>query len=178
MASTVTSVVVYLPIAVSGGMTGMLFGFLFTIIGALIVSLIVSLTVVPMLSSKLLDSSISQEYIKIGPFFYKYKIVNRFAAMIEALQESYKYGCRWVLKRKTRAGHSSDRLYRFGSLVSFVGWELLPETDEGTFTITAEMPYGTSLEDKDAFLTPIEEYCLTLPEVEHVVFSAGSSSSP
>lgn len=34
------------------------------------------------------------------------------------------------------------------------------------------MPYGTSLEDKDAFLTPIEEYCLTLPEVEHVAFSA------
>ena len=55
---------------------------------------------------------------------------------------------------------------------------MLPETDEGTFTITAEMPYGTSLEDKDAFLTPIEEYCLTLPEVEHVAFSAGSSSSP
>lgn len=180
MASTVTSVVVYLPIAVSGGMTGMLFkDFCFTIIGALIVSLIVSLTVVPMLSSKLLDSSISQEYIKIGPFFYKYKIVNRFAAMIEALQESYKYGCRWVLKRRKRVLAILLIVFIASvSLVSFVGWELLPETDEGTFTITAEMPYGTSLEDKDAFLTPIEEYCLTLPEVEHVAFSAGSSSSP
>ena len=176
MASTVTSVVVYLPIAVSGGMTGMLFkDFCFT----MIVSLIVSLTVVPMLSSKLLDSSISQEYIKIGPFFYKYKIVNRFAAMIEALQESYKYGCRWVLKRRKRVLAILLIVFIASvSLVSFVGWELLPETDEGTFTITAEMPYGTSLEDKDAFLTPIEEYCLTLPEVEHVAFSAGSSSSP
>ncbi len=180
MASTLTSVVVYLPIAVSGGMAGMLFkDFCFTIIGALAVSLIVSLTVVPMLCSKLLDSSVSQDYIKIGPFFYRYHLVNRFGALIEALQESYKHGCRWVLKRRKRVLAIMLVLFLASiSLVSFVGFELLPETDEGTFSITAELPYGTSLEEKDAFLTPIEEYCLTLPEVEHVSFSAGSSSSP
>lgn len=179
MASTLTSVVVYLPIALSSGMAGMLFrDFCLTIIGALIISLAVSLSVVPMLSSKLLDSSVSQEYAKIGPFFYRYKLVNRFADMIESLQESYKDACHWALGKRKRVLAALVAVFVLSvSLVSLVGWELLPETDEGTFSITAELPYGTTLEDKDAFLTPIEEYCLTLPEVEHVAFSAGSSSS-
>lgn len=179
MASTMTSVVVYLPIAFSGGLSGMLFkDFCFTIVGALIASLLISLTAVPMLCSKLLDSSISQQYVRIGRFFYRYKIVNRFAALIESLMKSYKSSCKWVLKRKKRVLALLLAIFLASiSLVSMVGRELLPQTDEGMFSIHVTMPYGTSLDDKDAFMTPIEEYCLTLPEVEHVSLSAGASSS-
>ncbi len=179
MASTLTSVVVYLPVALSGGLAGMVFrDFCYTIIGALLISLAVSLTVVPMLCSKLLDSSVSQDYVRIGPFFYRYRIVNRFAAFIDYMTEAYKSACRWILKRRKRILALLLAIFAASvSLLSFVGWELLPATDEGTFSVTAEMPYGTSLEERDRFLTPIEEYCLTLPEVEHITYSAGSSSS-
>jgi HAE1 family hydrophobic/amphiphilic exporter-1 len=37
------------------------------------------------------------------------------------------------------------------------------------------MPYGTSLADKNAFLTEIEEYAMTIPEIRHCTLSAGSS---
>ena len=179
MASTLTSVVVYLPIALSGGLAGMMFkDFCFTIIGALLISLIVSLTIVPMLCSKLLDSSVSQDYLKIGPFFYRYKIVNRFASFIDSMTEGYKSVCYWILKRRKRVLALLLAIFAASiSLLSFVGWELIPATDEGTFTVTAEMPYGTPLEERDEFLGQVEEYCLSLPEVEHVAFSVGSSSS-
>ena len=62
-ASTFTSVVIYLPIALSGGLAGMMFkDFCITIMGALLISLVVSLSVVPMLCSKLLDGSVSVSY--------------------------------------------------------------------------------------------------------------------
>ena len=170
MASTLTSVVVYLPVALSGGLAGMVFqDFCYTIIGALLASLVVSLTIVPMLCSKLLDSSVSQDYVKIGPFFYRYHIVNRFASFIDAMTEGYKSACLWILKRRKRVLALLLAIFAASvSLLSLVGWELLPATDEGTFSVTAKMPYGTSLSERDAFLSPVEEYCLTLPEVDHV----------
>ncbi len=179
MASTLTSVVVYLPVALSGGLAGMVFqDFCYTIIGALLASLVVSLTIVPMLCSKLLDSSVSQDYVKIGPFFYRYHIVNRFASFIDAMTEGYKSACHWILKRRKRVLALLLAIFAASvSLLSLVGWELLPATDEGTFSVTAKMPYGTSLSERDAFLSPVEEYCLTLPEVDHVTYSVGSSSS-
>lgn len=178
-ASTFTSVVIYLPIALSGGLSGMMFqDFCITIIGALLISLVVSLTVVPMLCSKLLDGSVSQDYVRIGRFFYRYKIVNHFASLIDSLTEGYKSVCRWILKRRKRVLALLLAIFAASiSLVSLVGWELIPETDEGSFSITAELPYGTSLEEKDAFLTPIEEYCLQLPEAEHITLSAGGSDT-
>ena len=60
-ASTLTSVVVYLPIAMSDGIASLLFAdFCWTFIIALMVSLLVAITVVPMLSSKLLDRKASR----------------------------------------------------------------------------------------------------------------------
>lgn len=178
-ASTFTSVVIYLPIALSGGLSGMMFkDFCITIMGALLISLVVSLSVVPMLCSKLLDGSVSQEYVRIGRFFYRYKIVNHFAAFIDSLTEGYKSVCHWILKRRKRILALLLLIFVVSiSLVSLVGWELIPETDEGSFSISADLPYGTSLEEKDAFLTPIEEYCLQLPEVEHITLSAGGSAT-
>lgn len=63
------------------------------------------------------------------------------------------------------------------SLVSMVGWELIPEMDEGSFSVTVEMPEGTSLEEQDAYIKPLEDYVLNdIPELDHVTLSVGSSS--
>jgi hypothetical protein len=73
-ASTLTSVVVYLPIALSTGYAGMVFkDFSFTIIFALLASLVVSMTVVPMLCSKILSHDVHTDYMRIGKHHYRYR---------------------------------------------------------------------------------------------------------
>lgn len=179
MASTLTSIVVYLPIALSGGLAGMMFqDFSFTIIAALLCSLVVAMTVVPMLCSKLLDSSVSEDYIKIGKFFYRYKIVNLFTKFIDWMIEGYGHLMRKALKKRKRLIALFVAIFAASvSLVSMVGWELIPEMDEGSFSVTVEMPEGTSLEEQDEFIKPLEEYVLNIPELDNVTLSVGSSSA-
>jgi HAE1 family hydrophobic/amphiphilic exporter-1 len=57
-----------------------------------------------------------------------------------------------------------------------VGWELIPEMDEGSFSVTVEMPEGTSIEEQDAYIQPLEEYVLAIPELDHVTLSVGGST--
>lgn len=179
MASTLTSIVVYLPIALSGGLAGMMFqDFSFTIIAALLCSLVVAMTVVPMLCSKLLDSSVSEDYIKIGKFFYRYKIVNLFTKFIDWMIEGYGHLMHKALKKRKRLIALFVVIFVASvSLVSMVGWELIPEMDEGSFSVTVEMPEGTSLEEQDEFIKPLEEYVLNIPELDNVTLSVGSSSA-
>lgn len=179
MASTLTSIVVYLPIAMSGGLAGMMFqDFSFTIIAALLCSLVIAVTVVPMLCSKLLDSSLSQDYVRIGKFFYRYKIINLFTKFIDWMIEGYGRLMSGALKRRKRVIFLFIVIFAASvSLVNMVGWELIPEMDEGSFSVTVNMPEGTSVDEQDAYMQPLEEYALSeIPEVDHVTISIGESS--
>ncbi|MBR4074075.1 MAG: efflux RND transporter permease subunit, partial [Firmicutes bacterium] len=89
-ASTLTSVVVYLPIALSTGYAGMIFkDFSFTIIFALLASLVVSMTVVPMLCSKILTGDVHTDYLRIGKKHYRYRFVPKFTRMVDQVTEWY-----------------------------------------------------------------------------------------
>ena len=58
VASTLTTVMVFIPIAVSDGMTSIMFReFCWTIVISLVASLIVSVTVIPMLCSKVMQGT-------------------------------------------------------------------------------------------------------------------------
>lgn len=168
-ASTLTSVVVFLPIALSGGFAGMMFkDFCFTIIFALIASLAVSLTAVPTLCSRLLRKEIHTDYMRIGTHRYRFRLIPYFTRFIDAVTRLYEASIHKALHyRKTVI---LVCLVLFGTstlLVAMVGMELLPASDEGTFTITAETPYGSSLEKKDQLMSQLEKYVLTIPELEH-----------
>ena len=64
VASTTTTVLVFLPIALTDGLSSVMFGdFCFTIIIALLASLLVAVTVVPMLCSRLMRGNISTDYV-------------------------------------------------------------------------------------------------------------------
>jgi HAE1 family hydrophobic/amphiphilic exporter-1 len=58
-----------------------------------------------------------------------------------------------------------------------VGMELLPAADEGSFSISMETPYGTSLAERDRLAKLVEEYLLQLPELKHVTLSVGGGGS-
>jgi len=175
LAATITSVLVFLPIAMSTGIASLMFkDFCFTLIVALVASLVVSLTVVPMLSSKLLTRTVSTEYIRFGTRRYKYKLVSKFARFIEFITEKYGVIIAIALKKRKRVIVSCLAIFVASSfLVGVVGTEMLPTADEGSLDITVDMPYGTSLADRDAFMTEIEAYILSLREVEHCTLRIG-----
>ncbi len=173
IASTLTTVLVFLPIALSGGMASMMFSdFCFTIIIALAASLVVALTVVPMFCSKLMEGNISNKYIRFGKRRYKYRLLPKFTEFIERVKESYKVYVQKVLKKRAQFVCLCIVIFVASmGFVAIVGWELMPEMDEGSVSISVATPYGTSLEDKDAILTQVENYVLKVPEVEHVSLS-------
>lgn len=163
----------------SDGIASMMFKeFCWTIVIALVASLIVSVTVIPMLCSRIMRGTVSTEYIRIGDRRYKYKLINKFGDFIENVKFKYEKDIRWALE-KSQKGVISCMLIFFISLgfIMTVGFELLPESDEGSISISAEFPYGTPLEKKDVVMSQIEDYVLTVPEVEHISMSTDSISS-
>ncbi|MBE6032750.1 MAG: efflux RND transporter permease subunit, partial [Clostridiales bacterium] len=179
MASTLTSVVVYLPIALSDGIASMLFrDFCWTIIIALVASLLVSLSVVPMLTSKMLNTGASDQYLRIGKKRYRYKFVNKFGTFIEFLKEGYGRALTSMLKKRKRVIAVCLIIFIVSvSLLGVVGMEFLPASDEGSFTVSMDTPYGTSLKTKEALLSEVEAYVLALPEVEHCTLDIGQTSA-
>lgn len=170
LGSTLTTVMVFLPIALTKGMASLMFAdFCFTMIIALLASLVVAITVVPMLCSKLLRGHVSTTYLRYGEKRYIYKYVPKFADFMERATEGYEKLVRKALTMRKKVLTWTVLIFLISSvLMVFVGWELLPEADEGQISVNVEMPYGTSLAEKDVLMTKIEHYILELPELKHV----------
>ncbi|NCB41594.1 MAG: efflux RND transporter permease subunit [Clostridia bacterium] len=173
LGSTLTTVMVFLPIALTEGMASMMFSdFCFTMIIALLASLVVAITVVPMLCSKLLRGNVTTTYFRYGEKRYVYKYVPRFAELLEKITEAYERLVRKALTMRKKILTWAVLTFLISSiLMIFVGWELLPEADEGKVSVDVEMPYGISLAGKDALMTEIEQYILEIPELKHVAMS-------
>ncbi|WP_027398204.1 efflux RND transporter permease subunit [Anaerovorax odorimutans] len=176
-ASTLTSIVVYLPIALSNGISALMFrDFCYTIIIALIASLIVSLTVVPMLCSRVLTKGFHTDYIRLGKFHYRFKLVPYFSKLINWITLEYEAFIRKSLMIRKRIIAICIVIFIVScSLLGVVGMELLPATDEGTFKVTVDCPYGTSLADKDKIITELETYILSIPELKHCTVDIGNT---
>ncbi|MDD3349914.1 MAG: efflux RND transporter permease subunit [Eubacteriales bacterium] len=178
-ASTLTSVVVYLPIALSGGIAGMLFAdFCWTFIISLLASLIVSLTVVPMLCSRLLDHGASLDYVRIGKYHYRYRLIPYFTRFLEAINRYYEKSIVRALKNRKKVLAFCLILFIISAaLLAVVGMEFMPSSDEAMFTVNVDMPYGTSLENKAELMAKLENYVLTIPELKHCTADIGLTSS-
>jgi HAE1 family hydrophobic/amphiphilic exporter-1 len=62
-------------------------------------------------------------------------------------------------------------------MMAFVGSEFFPSTDEGTFSISLEMPVGGSLAETDRALYKIEEVLEKEPVVQSVYTALGTTES-
>ncbi|MGI6727591.1 MAG: efflux RND transporter permease subunit [Anaerovoracaceae bacterium] len=178
-ASTLTSIVVYLPIALSDGIASLLFAdFCWTFIIALTASLVVALSVVPMLSSKLLNRGASMDYLRIGNHHYTYRLVPYFTRFINVLTAFYEAVIIRALKHRKKVVFICILIFILSSiLVGIVGMEFMPASDEGNFMLTINTPYGTSIEEKDKLMQQIESYIITIPEIKHFTADIGLTST-
>lgn len=172
IASTLTTVAVFLPIALSGGMAGMMFKeFCITIVALLLSSLIISITLVPLLCYFLLGST-KQKTVKpqgsgATPITEK------------PLSRAYRSSLNFLITHRW-AGVALTVVICIVSVlsVSQAGMELIPEMDEGQVSVTVSMPNGSTMEDTAAIEDRIAAIAVdTIPELEQVYYSTGSSTS-
>ncbi|MBH0207546.1 MAG: efflux RND transporter permease subunit [Nitrospira sp.] len=175
LASTVTTVVVFLPMFFVVGIARLLLiPLTVTIAIALFTSFLVSRTVTPALCYKFLRPE--QEARRAMP--------NWLAALMEwsrrrydSLDRSYEDSLRWVLQQR-RLFIGMILLIFIGSLtlIPRIGTEFLPVSDESQFRIVLRAPVGQRVEKTEQQVTEVERVLRTVipsNELETIVSSTG-----
>jgi HAE1 family hydrophobic/amphiphilic exporter-1 len=138
LASTLTTIVIFLPLLFVQGMTGIMFKQLAYIVAfSLFCSLGVALTLVPMMSSKFLKFKNGQK-----PGFFK-RISE---SMINRVLSAHQFILNFVLQnRKLTAFILAVLVTSSAVMIKFVGTELMPTADEGEVRVSIELEEGTRI---------------------------------
>jgi HAE1 family hydrophobic/amphiphilic exporter-1 len=173
VASTLTTVVVFLPLVFVRGMSGVMFKQLSYVIAfSIFCSLVTALTLVPMLCSRLL--TLNDPNVKPDESLRKrtYHAVGRFLTGMEA---KYKALLHYALNHRLIIVISATSILICSLLlVPFVGKELMPQSDEGEVRVNVEMEAGTKLEITDAKMKQVEAIVTkAVPEIKNMVASIG-----
>ncbi|HZQ93031.1 MAG TPA: efflux RND transporter permease subunit [Terriglobales bacterium] len=150
--STLTTVVVFLPLGFLKGAVGEFFVALsVTLTASVLLSLVFSLFLVPLVAEFLLGRSSFRESS---------------ARFIEPVNRLYERGIRWALGRRLVVS-AAAALMIAAAVVAYLnlGTGFLPEMDEGGFVIDYLTPAGTSLSETDALVRQIEAKVAKLPEL-------------
>ncbi|MDM4762211.1 efflux RND transporter permease subunit [Galbitalea sp. SE-J8] len=185
-ASTLTTVAVFLPLALVGSEVGELFRpFALTVTIALAASLFVALTIVPVLAYWFLGTRASKREIaehahaaRLAPA----TATGADAAIDEldrpnALQRVYLPVIRWTLRFPALVIVAAI-LVLVGTLglVPSLKTNFLGSSGQNTLTVSQELPAGTSLDVQDAAATTVEHALLDVKGVDIVQLSLGSTS--
>jgi HAE1 family hydrophobic/amphiphilic exporter-1 len=172
IASTLTSVAVFVPLVFLGGMSGIMFKQLAWIVGfSQIFSLVVGLTLVPVLCSKYLR--VRMPDAKTHPWMNK--IITASGRMLDALDENYQRAIHWSLAhRKTVVMGAALLLGASLLLIPFIGFEMMPETDESEIRVSVELSPGTRIEVTDEISKRLEAIVKReVPEAKHIMSEVG-----
>jgi HAE1 family hydrophobic/amphiphilic exporter-1 len=175
MASTLTSLAVFVPLLFVKGTIGQLFKDLsLTICFALAASLVVSVTFVPMACAKVLRAEGDVVRPKKGMFS---KILDGWGNGLDALDRFYRRVLETALHHKKKTTAIVIAVF-IGTLclVPVVGMELMAQADEGTASITIELPKGSVLEETEKIVDQVVNKISDLKETELIYISVGGSS--
>jgi hydrophobe/amphiphile efflux-1 (HAE1) family protein len=176
--STITPVVVFLPLTLLTGVTGVFFRSLaLTMAVALLTSLVLALSFTPVLAERFvkLKRKDKSEPLKSVPHdegeppdaWHREEEEEQGGRFLRAIIRRYE----WVL------GHALDARWAVLLLMACVlvgsyflyrglGSEFLPSFDESAFVLDYKAPPGSSLAETDRLLRHVEEFLKETPEVE------------
>ncbi len=152
LASTLTNIVVFTPIAFMKGLIGQFFKqFGLTVTFATIFSLLTAFTLTPMLSSRLLKKGEKSD----SPLT---RLGEKFEQLYNNMAAAYRSGVGYVLTHRlvTIGGVTVIFLVTFMGVARLMGFGFFQEPDQGLFRIQVEMPAGTNLEETNRALLRIE----------------------
>lgn len=180
IASTLTTVVVFLPITFVGGSVGELFNDMcLTIVFSLSCSLVVALTFVPMACSILLSPENIKEKDKSEMNVVEKVIsvpLNAIGHFLDGLTTVYKKVLhRALLNKKITVLIAFAFVVLTGCVIPTVGMDFMPASDEGSIAIEIECPKGTEVDVTEGIAWQVIDAVRDIPEIEHIALSTGGS---
>ena len=167
LASTLTNLVVFIPIGIMKGMGGQMLGeFALTVVFATIFSIITAFTITPMLASIILP-----EKTRPNPIG---KIIEN---ILEGLNKVYRKMLRRIIAKKRYSA-----LVLVGTFFLFlyslfiftrIGFEFSPNMDQGTASLRVELPIGYHLDETAQTLNEIENIISQYPEIQFIKTTLG-----
>ena len=183
MASTLTNVCVFVPIAFMKSIAGIFFRtFGLTMVFATFVSLLVTFTLTPLMAAYLFKGKKLDENGNVieGQHSIAEKIFGIFPKALNGIRFVY-------LKTLSFCLSVPGVLFQVAALVAtifFVGAmaknyltvEVMPKQDQGMIQVKLEMPVGTNIETTDSIAHIIESRIKDVPEIVHYSMNVGGSN--
>lgn len=168
VASTLTTVAIFLPIIFTEGFVSIMFGALSkTLVFALTLSLIVAVTLVPSIFAKLSGGKNAA------------KMAEKPTPLFDKFSNGYQSLLRLALNHRKIAVLLSIVMF-VGSIViagsGAIGMDFMSSSDEGKISISMTLPQGLDLEANDYYVSMAEEKIADISEIKTVLTSLGSSS--
>lgn len=175
--STLTTVIVFLPVIFLTGIAKLLFiPLVITIAVALFASFFVSRTVTPLMCYKYLNA---EREADPNSTKLSHRLQIKAKNFLDRVDDFYQQVLVYSLKhRKTIilsvVGFAAVSLLLF----KLVGTEFFPDTDEGQFSIQVRLPVGTRVEETTKFVEHIEDIIKkNVPEAQTVISDIGVPSA-
>src|SRR5438552_3469085 len=159
--STITTVVVFLPLGLLQGVVGQVFAALATTLTvAVLVSLLLALTLIPLLAEQFVTA---HDVAAAAP---RWRPLARLEQALDALAPRYERALGAALQHPRRIAVAAVALVALGvGLWQIVGTGFLPEIDEGAFILDYWTPGGTALAETNRQLSVAESLLAATPEV-------------
>jgi HAE1 family hydrophobic/amphiphilic exporter-1 len=173
VAITLVDVVVFVPLALAGGIFGQLLRpFGLTVATVTLFSLFAAFTLTPMLAARWLRRRTGHEEPQ-GFAARLFAPLDRFYSWLDG---TYRGLLSWALRHRAWVVLLGGLSVLFVlPLTSRLGFEFIPSVDQGVFTVRLELPAGTNLETTEAAARRVEAVLRRIPEVETVITNVGTS---
>ncbi len=171
--STLTTVIVFLPIVFLSGVAKLLFiPLTITITITLFGSFFVSRTVTPLMCLNFLppEKHLNRDSKKLSD---RLRVIS--TDFIESLDVWYSKWLGWTLQNRKKVIYGILILAVVSlGLIKFIGTEFFPDQDEGQFTVTVRLPVGTRPEVTNNFCLQIEDVLRkNIPEIQAMITDVG-----
>jgi CzcA family heavy metal efflux pump len=166
--STITTVVVFLPLGLLTGVEGQFFHALsITLTISVLVSLVLALSIIPLLSEQYLTAADAEMADAAEPSPERGPgLLARLGARIDRMSDHYERSLGTVLHHARPMTVVALVLVAAGVLAyRFVQTGFLPEMDEGAFVLDYFTPGGTALAETDRQLHIVEKILASTPEI-------------
>jgi len=191
-ASTLTTVAVFVPLALAGGFAGKIAQPLaLTVCAGLGASLLVAVTIVPMFASTLFkkkgvkSGTASMSAVNAGSGHAesddgvdtsdkKFQAEAHGGRFFQMFQAGYEGMLGWVLNHRATIVIITVVIFAISMYgMSKLGGEFMADGDQGMGTLKIQMPVGTNLEETNRLVRTIEDRILSIPEIRSVAVMVG-----
>jgi hydrophobic/amphiphilic exporter-1 (mainly G- bacteria), HAE1 family len=167
MATTLSLVVIFLPVAFMTGQIGQYF-YSFGIVSAsaFLISMFISFTLTPALCGVWLRSSDAKRKTSKSRGFYA------------SIDRAYGHMLSWSLRHRVIIVSIAIAV-ALSAVLLFprIGKELVPDDDQSEYSINVRLPRGTNFSRTDEYIRPIEDMIRKMPEVQTVFATVNAANA-